>query len=179
MFSQSRPNLETAIYFADLGSYVGGELHGVWIDIDDFETPEELGKMVEAMLKPNHEEWAAHEYNDFPDLGEYPSFEEICLIAEAIKKHGTEEIKAYLDLIGGAEYYSDDGFEEAFQGIWDSEKDYAWHLAEETIFPSAGKNCACEALQRYFDIESYKRDLFSSDCTSSKTEKGVVVFWNH
>ena len=68
-----------------------------------------------------------------------------------------------------------DEFEEAFQGVWDNEKEYAWNFIE-SIGAFEG---APEILQNYFDIDYFTRDLFLSDCYALRTKDNkIAVFLN-
>jgi antirestriction protein len=53
-------------------------------------------------------------------------------------------------------------FEEAYQGEWNSEQEFADDLADQTITPELP-----EMGQLYFDYEKFARDLFMGDYWSS------------
>lgn len=61
-------------------------------------------------------------------------------------------------------------FEDAYQGEYGSELDYAYHLADELI-PSNSP----DFLVNYFDYESFARDLFIGDYWFQDGH----VFWRH
>ena len=67
------------IYVACLASYNNGCLSGKWITPAD--TEEKLQAQIDAILKaspePDAEEWAIHDYDNFPNLGEYPDNKDI------------------------------------------------------------------------------------------------------
>lgn len=90
----------------------------------------------------------------------------------------TETAKAYWD--NQPDYWATedavtfwDEFEEAFAGVWDSERDFAEQLAEDCgLIPS-------DDTARYFDYEAFENDLFMGDYWSENVTGGVVVFRNY
>ena len=62
---------DSQIYVACLASYNAGRLSGKWITPAD--TEEKLQAQIDAILKaspePDAEEWAIHDYDNFPNLG--------------------------------------------------------------------------------------------------------------
>jgi len=165
---------ETRIYVACLASYNSGRLHGKWIDANQDEETinEEIQQMLKESPEPFAEEWAIHDYDGFGGLclSEYESIEDIVRHAEMINKHG----EAYIAYAGniGSDYVTEEGFEEAYQGQWDSEEDFAEHIVEETMeIP--------EHIRFYFDYEKYARELFMGDYYSIRDDEHKVrVFRN-
>jgi antirestriction protein len=145
-----------AIYVADLADYNAGILRGKWIEIDEDTTVESLQEEIAEMLAvKGHEEYAIHDYSNFPgtgELGEYPSLETVIEVAEAVHGHGYDLISAYL------RYFTIDELpqlEERFLGIHDSVEDYAREYIDDGVDlgPSVG------LLASYFDYAAYGRDL--------------------
>jgi antirestriction protein len=143
-----------AIYVADLADYNAGNLRGKWIEIDQYTTVEDLQEEIAEMLaEKGHEEYAIHDYNNFPgtaELGEYPNLETIIEVAQAVYSHGYDLISAYLI------YFSVDElsqFEDRYQGTFGSVADYARELLESTVEDAIGN------LESYFDYQSYGEDL--------------------
>lgn len=122
-------------------AYVGRARFGVWLV--GCETCGGTGTV------PSAEEWAVHDYDDFPNLGEYPSIERLIEVAEAISKHG-EAMRVWLDSTGSVE-----GFEDAYYGTAESWEDFVARLLEETGALAE----VPEHLQYYFDYAAYARDL--------------------
>ena len=58
------------VYIACLAAYNSGTLHGEWIEPSS--DVEELSEQIKAILKkspaPDAEEWAFHDYDDFPNI---------------------------------------------------------------------------------------------------------------
>lgn len=162
------------VYVACLASYNAGELHGAWIDAD--QDPDDLLVEIQTMLgsAPHKgEEWAIHDYEDFDslDLGEHPSLDKISLHGRMIAEHG----EAWIAYVGnvGKKYADESGFEEAYVGEYDSEKDYA----EELVDALGVLDEAPEICRQYFDYEAYSRDMFCGDYWSADAGGGrVYVF---
>ena len=69
------------------------------------------------------------------------------------------------------EWYND--FEEAFQGMFDSEQEFSDQLADDVITGELP-----EIAQLYFDYEKFARDLFIDDYWSSGSYGSTYVFRN-
>ena len=115
------------IYVACLAAYNNGYLHGQWIDAnqDKDNIYSEIQDMLSKSPIPNAEEWAIHDYEGFGGLrlSEYEDIEKVADIAVLIEEHG-QAWCAYAGYVG-MEYATKEGFEEAYQGEWDSEEDFA------------------------------------------------------
>ena len=121
---------DSKIYVACLASYNAGCLSGKWITPAD--TEEKLQAQIDAILKaspePDAEEWAIHDYNNFPNLGEYPSVENIIKVVEAQKKHGVNQINAFLE---GHSIEDLEHFEDSYSGEFDNFREYSDQLFDE------------------------------------------------
>ena len=162
------------IYVACLASYNNGILHGQWIEAD--QDAEAIMNEIQDMLGQSPvcdaEEWAIHDYEGFEGirLSEYESIEEVARLAELVGEHG-EAFAAYAGYVG-SDYATAEGFREAYMGKWDSEEEYARHIAEETLdIP--------ERLEFYMDYEKYARDLFINDYYSVDTSDFKVFVFLH
>ena len=162
------------IYVACLAAYNNGKLHGKWIDAD--QEPDAIHEEIQEMLKsspePMAEEWAIHDYEGFEGLSisEYESIEDVARFAQLIEEHG-EAFSAYAGHIG-TDYATEEGFQEAYQGKWDSEEAYGENLMDETMeIP--------EHLQFYIDYEKFARDLFINDYFSVDSDDYKVHVFLH
>lgn len=101
---------------------------------------------------PSAEEWAIHDYDGFGGLklGEWESFDDVALIAEAIEEHGEPWI-AYAGYQGEWKE-AIDNFEEAYRGEWSSVGDYAADFSEQ-----CGDKVP-QHLQNYIDYDAMGRD---------------------
>lgn len=107
---------------------------------------------------PSAEEWAIHDHEGFGDLlGEYTPLAKVAEHAEAITAHGDAWV-AYCEHVG-AEYADADDFEDRYAGEARSEREYAEQLADDIGLLSD----VPDELARYFDWESWTRDLFLTD----------------
>jgi antirestriction protein len=142
------------IYVASLADYNGGTLHGKWIDAnqDTDAIMEEVKAMLAGSREEVAEEWAIHDYEGFEGLrlGEWESFEKVAESAAAIAEHG-EAYALYADCVG-MEYADVDGFEDAYQGKYDSMAEFA-----EELYDSIGDNLG--PLAGYIDWERVGRDF--------------------
>ena len=151
------------IYVACLAAYNNGFLHGQWIDANKAAEAihAEIQDMLEASPVGGAEEWAIHDYEGFEGLrlSEYESIEDVVRYAQLIAEHG-EAWALYADHVG-EEYATEEAFEEAYQGEWDSEEAFAENLADEIMdIP--------ERLAFYFHYEKFARELFMGDYFSAK-----------
>ena len=151
------------IYVACLAAYNNGMLYGKWIDAD--QDADSIRLEIQTMLAgspiPGAEEWAIHDYDGFCGLrlSESEDIEDLVETVSLITEHG-EAWARYAEYVG-TDYASQEDFEEAYAGEWDSEEDYAEHLAEETMeIP--------EHLRFYIDYEKLARDIFINDYFSAE-----------
>lgn len=174
---------EPRVYVACLASYNAGRLHGRWIDLDGLEA-DEIGEAIDAMLAESPEgddaeEWAIHDHEGLCGLldGEAATPGELAEIAEAVDAvaEDADAFQAWCENLGSnSDTPSEllDGFRDEFQGIWDSEQDYAENFADDIgLLDSMPDN-----LRHYFDWESWSRDLFLGDYWSADVAGGVAVF---
>lgn len=125
---------------------------------------------------PSAEEWAIHDSEGFGDaLKEHQDVETIAEIAELIQEHG-DLFARVLSNFGGDVEEAKDAITENYAGVHRNLEDFAAGMLEETgAFVGAS-----ETLKRYFDYESYARDLkLGGDVWTIEMHDGVHVFWNH
>lgn len=149
------------VYIACLAAYNNGRLHGEWVDLDGLDA-DDLQEKINAVLAsspiPNAEEWAFHAYEGLPTtLGENPSLELVCKLAELLEEHG-EAFGVWFEngtCDGMDPDELEDSFLEVYAGEHDSPADFAENLLEDL-----GELRGCpETLRRYFDYAAYGRDL--------------------
>jgi len=170
------------IYIACLAAYNSGYLHGKWIDVssDAEEMEKEAQKIIKTSPVPDAEEWAIHDYDNFPNMGEYVGLEKIAEITDMIESsdQDADVVKAVID-----NFSSDEIFMGAAQralednrGVWDRFQDYADDFADEML---ACHDCGNgEWIKQYFDYEQYARTL-EYDYTVIDVPKGVFVVPNY
>lgn len=154
------------VWIADLAAYNNGKLHGRWVDaLDADEMYEAAKEIIKTSPEPFAEEWAIHDYNGFPhavvsELGEYPSFETVANVANAIEEHG----EAFAKWLSVQESYElgdpqlGERFQEHYRGEWDSEEAYAMEYVSECGW--GGMEQLPDELSSYINWEAIARDLF-------------------
>lgn len=142
------------IYISNLAAYNRGTLKGAWIDV-----PTDVDALREAIAEavPNvDDEYAVHDYDDFPDMGEHPSLGDLVAVATLVEKHGLEATEAALDYESGNVEHAADLLDEGFREFDAPEEralaEYAEELADEGVL-------SVETLLKYVDFERLGRDL--------------------
>ena len=147
------------IYVASLSDYVAGRLHGKWIDLSEcFYDPDCVNDEIQEMLKQSKEmiaeEFAIHDYDNFPSnivykLGEYPSLERVCEIAEMLDNNG-DMIQALMECTGDLSYL--DNAEDHYIGAFDSLSDVKWFIFEEIAFNNLDNDIK-DQISSYIDLD--------------------------
>ena len=147
---------EPAIYVANLAAYNAGSLRGAWInpssDADD------LGEQILAAIGGNADnEWAIHDYNLFPNLGEHPSVKEIAKVAAMFDEHDHDAVRAAIDEAGvryldQAESMLENGFREFDMREDEAMEEYAQELADDGVLNA-------KFLLQYVDWSRVARDV--------------------
>jgi len=162
------------IYVACLASYNAGILHGEWIDATDGDViREKIQEMLKGSPSPGAEEWAIHDYEGFGSirLSEWEDVDRVAELGALIDEHG-EAFAAYADHVG-VDYATEESFQDAYCGEWDSEQAYA-----ENLFDELYGHDVPEHIAPYIDYEAFARDLFMGDYYSVESDSGVYVFHN-
>ena len=192
------------IYIACLASYNNGTLHGKWIDAtsDVDEMQEDVNAMLRSSEYPNvmvecpacggvchvetcstckgygkvpsAEEFAIHDFDGIPNLGEYCGLRAVADYVEFVEAHDyfeADEIKAVMDDCCGDLALARERLEDGYCGTFARFRDFADGYAENNIFPDVDNELA----QRYFDYDSFARDL-KTDMHTIDTPVGVMVF---
>jgi len=143
------------VYVACLASYNNGTLHGAWIDAaqEPDQIMEDIGTILKSSPMPGAEEWAVHDTDGLPDLGEWPDLAQLSQIAQGIEEHG-EAYRAYLECFD-ADAASIEDFQGRYLGEHRDREDFAADWLEQT----GGLADVPEHLQAYIDFDAYGRDL--------------------
>jgi len=162
--SNTAPKLEErapkmGMWFASLDAYVSGSLVGGWLYPLDFDSFDEFAEAIKRVTR-NADEVAVHDYDDCPDMGEYPGHEELynlihaiedsCINNEILIKYMSNQHDYSADLVQEAE--------ESFITTADSFEDFAYEYAEQDIENIVNKD-ALQFVFNYFDYDVYARDL--------------------
>jgi antirestriction protein len=162
------------IYVACLASYNAGILHGNWIEATDAdEIREGIQNMLSESREPIAEEWAIHDYENFGpiSLSEFEDIDKVAELGALIEEHG-EAFAAYADNVG-TDHATEESFQDAYCGEWESEAAYA-----ENLFDQLYLHDVPDHVQPYIDYDAFARDLFISDNYSVDAPGGVYVFHN-
>ena len=148
------------IFVQCLACYNDGKLNGEWFDLTDYSDADTLQNAINEEIlhsgEDNHEEFAVHDYDGFPSMGEYPDLNEVFEVKELIEEHG-DAFKEALDFMCGK---VDDAkrFMEGYAGEYKSEKDFA-----EEMYDDLYSNQIPDYIYRYIDWNALARDLFLGD----------------
>lgn len=146
-------------YITNLSKYNDGELVGQWVDFpcdeDDFEEIlEEIG------IDEYHEEWFVTDYDCELDglaseLGEYPGFDELNRVAEALEAWDDDGLaEAVVEIWGIDTLLETTPDDYMYFEAWDDE-DIGYYFAEELDYLSE----VPDNLKNYFDYEAFGRDI--------------------
>ena len=153
-----------SVYCGTYAKYNNGSLFGQWIDLTTFDSYDEFHNYCCALHADEDDpELMMQDYECFPycyydDCMGEDGFDKIKLYWEMCEEHKAEAVDAWLSLTCGDDL---DGFEEAYQGEWDSEVEFAEYIFDE---------CYCDVLRSlprnftyYIDYKAFARDLFIDD----------------
>ena len=157
------------IYVTCLASY------GEWIDATDADTIwEAIANMLAKFRQPIAERWAIHNYENFGGLhlSEWEDLDKVAELGELIKEHG-EAFAAYADNVG-IYHATEEDFQKAYCGQYDSELAYAKELFDECHLHWVPKY-----LQDYIDYNAFAHDVFMGDNYSITGESGCLYVFYH
>ena len=155
------------VYVACLGCYNEGRLHGKWMDADELEEEWERELTIAegrcftsgfypmtACKKPHHDEWAIHDYDGVPNLGEHPDIPNLIVVMQAVEEHGKPFLE-WFNLDPHNKSHHDDlgeAFQEAYCGHYESKEDFAEDFAESMGYIDSDSS---NPLWRYIDFDWY------------------------
>lgn len=176
------------VWVGCLACYNDGMLVGEWVDASEageYRPHLALGnpdrQIIASHLNRLHEETWCFDHEGFPAGTGEMSPMEAQRIAEALEGlmaascADAPAVFAYADNMGqSVTDVTVSDFDDAYNGEWKSEEDFASEMADELILHSVSDDFA-----RYFDYEAWTRDLFMSDYWSAPADGGgVYVFRN-
>lgn len=149
------------IYLTNLGKYNEGELIGEWVELPV--SQEELQEVFKRIgINEEYEEYFITDYEcDLYEVGEYENIDKLNDIAERIKELDEEESKVVKALMQELGYTLDEAIKKVNNGDYriyydcDDMADVAFQVVEECDY----SNNASDIVARYFDYESFGRDL--------------------
>ena len=164
-------NTQPRIYAACLASYNNGILHGAWIDADQDadDILHDISEMLECSPMPGAEEWAVHDVDRLPDMGEFPDIDRVAMIAQGIEDHG-EAFRAYVEMVG-PDWVSVEAFQDRYIGEYQTQAEFA----EQWLEAVGDLASVPEHLQAFIDFDAYGRDMILG---GSITCEGRHWFYN-
>lgn len=154
-----------AIYVACLASYNAGKLFGHWLNLEDGPDADEIREAIDLVIKespePFAEEYAIHDHQELPGIlgrSEWPDIDKLAEYVQNWAELDNEDDQLAYKICcdhAGVILHLDD-FRDQFRGWYDSPKDFAYELAEETgLLDQLEDN----PLRCYIDWEGYWREL--------------------
>jgi antirestriction protein len=152
------------IYVGTHHKYNNGSIEGKWMDLDDYADAKEFIEACKELHKDEeYPELMFQDWEGIPDrlAGEWMDMEDVYDYLDNMKKASNPEaFEAWVDHMGGDDY---NDFEDAYQGEYDSEEDFADELASDLGYYKAMRDAGLS--ESYFDLDAFARDLFISDYT--------------
>jgi antirestriction protein len=164
--------IDTKIYVECLATRNMGCEHGAWLNCENQDSESlmtEIQELLDSSPVDGAEEWVITAY-DFPaelTMGENPDLEELTELADLTQKHGVA-YALYADNVG-LSCANKDGFQDSYQGYYESEEAFAEEISE-------GLGDIPSHLQPYISWERYASDLFCGDYYSLQDQGITYVF---
>ncbi|MDR2084945.1 MAG: antirestriction protein ArdA [Bacteroidales bacterium] len=158
---------EARIYVGTYAKYNNGSIFGKWFDLSDFSDKDDFMTACAELHKDETDpEFMFQDWENIPDelIGESWLSDNFFEVKEAVENLNNDEQEAFLIWCTHCSHNlsSKDinelisSFQDDYQGKFDDEEDYAYHIVEECY------NLPKFALD-YFDYEKFGRDLFMCD----------------
>ncbi|MDL2243291.1 antirestriction protein ArdA [Bacteroidales bacterium OttesenSCG-928-J19] len=158
---------EAQIYVGTYAKYNNGSIFGEWLNLSDYSNREEFDEACRELHKDEEDpEYMFQDWENIPEalIGESWMSDDIFEIIEAISDLSKSNQEAFFLWLDNGSYDLDTNdiagqinrFHDDYQGVYQNEEEYAYAVVEECYdLP--------EFALRYFDYESFARDLFMSD----------------
>ena len=164
------------VYFANLEAYNQGRMIGGWLYPLDYDSLDSFYTAIKEVTR-NADEIAVHDYDDFPDMGEYPDHGELYEFIHAVTDSyiDNEILFKYME---NQHNYSIDLIDEAENTYickYDHFDDFANELADQDIETIVNKE-AQQFVMSNFDYESYARELKHSYYSFELSTYEVAIF---
>ena len=146
-------------WFANLAAYNGGSMIGGWLYALYYDSFDSFSEAIQRVTR-GADEVAIHDYDNCPDMGEYPDHEELYNLIHAIENSYIDN-EILIKYMSNQHNYSADLVQEAeecYITTADSFKDFACEYAEEDIRNIVNAE-AVQFVFNNFDYDAYTRDL--------------------
>jgi antirestriction protein len=155
------------IYVGTYGKYNSGSIAGDWLDLTDYSSIEDFYEACKELHKDEEDpEFMFQDWEYIPSdfISEYSLSEKFWDYMEAVEDLSETEKEAFDIFLANEtrdlskEDISDiiEQFRDSYQGEFEDEEDYAYHIVEELGYLDQ----VPENLRYYFDYEKFARDLF-------------------
>lgn len=148
------------LYVGTYAKYNDGNLFGKWIDLEDFDCKEDFLEACAELHKDEEDpELMFQDFQGFPRnmYSECSVSDELWDNWVLLNDSQREIIEAYWDHVDSSGTLKQ--AEEAYQGEFDTEENFAEELAEDLGYFTD----VPDHLRMYFDFKAFARDLFMSD----------------
>ena len=164
-----------SIYVSCLAAYNSGVLHGRWVDLTNGEdaTATDIREMLATSPVADAEEYAIHDFEGFGSykVSEWSDVATLVAIAEAVDEHGpfiTEYLADVHDDLADAIAAVDE------VSSADSFRDFSDDFVDSCLLIDD----PASTVARYFDYESFARDLQHDYTVLDDPDGGVFVLSN-
>ena len=166
------------VYFANLEAYNGGRMVGGWLYPLAYDSFEAFAVAIKEVTR-NADEVAVHDYDDFPNMGEYPDHGELYEMIHAIEDSYLDNEVLFGYMADQHDYSVDlvDEAQDKFIATCDSWREFADDWADELIEQVVNKE-AVQFVSNNFDYDSHARELRHDFLTFvlSESDYSVAIF---
>lgn len=169
--------LKHGVYFANLEEYNNGNMVGGWVWPLRYDSLDSFYKAIKRVTR-NADEVAVHDYDDFPDMGEYPDHGELYELIHAVEDSHIDNEALFKYMENQHDYSIDliNEAEETFIGcLYDSFDDFANDHAHQEIECLIDKKSQ-QFVFNNFDYDGYTRDLKHSYYSFELSTYEVAIF---
>lgn len=148
------------LYVGTYAKYNDGNLFGKWIDLEDFDCKDDFLEACAELHKDEDDpELMFQDFEGFPRemYSESSVSDELWDNWVLLNDSQREILRAYMEDVDSSGTIEQ--AEDAYQGQHESERDFAYELAEDLGYITDMP----EHVRMYFDYEAFARDLFISD----------------
>jgi antirestriction protein len=169
------------VWFANLGAYNQGRMLGAWVYPLQYDSYEKFAKRIKEVTRDTvdyADEIAVHDYDDFPNMGEFPCHKELYELIHAVNDSQLDNevlFKYMKNNYCDYKYEYIDEAENSYITTCDNFNDYANEIADQDIECLVNKD-AREFVYRNFDYESHSRDLEHSYTVIKLNNYDVAIF---
>ena len=172
-----REETKHGVYFDNLEAYNQGRMVGGWLYPLDYDSFHSFYIAIKEVTR-NADEVAVHDYDDFPNMGEYPDHNELFEVVHAVENSHIDNDILFKYMANQHDYSIDliTEAEDSYINIYDSFQDFANDYAHQEIENTVNKE-AQQFVFNNFDYEGYARDLQHSFYSFELSTYEVAIFY--